>query len=199
LKIALTGCAKWRPIPVFCAPGGQIGAVAGEECVVAQPARRDEGFTEERKHDVAAAAHLGIMTALSLLAMFVLMTAMVDRFANVYPNVNQFYMAGLMAAPMAIIELLVMRGMYPDLRINLVFGGVAIVAFVLFFLGIRAQTAVGDVQFIKSMIPHHAGAILMCDRAPISDAELRKLCGEIAKGQQQEIEQMKRILARLSD
>jgi hypothetical protein len=139
------------------------------------------------------------MTALSFVAMFVLMYAMVDRFANVYPNVNQLYMAGLMAAPMVVIELLIMRGMYPDTRTNLVFGGVALVALVLFFLGIRAQTAVGDVQFIKSMIPHHAGAILMCDRAPISDAELRRLCGTIAKGQQQEIDQMKGILARLSN
>ena len=142
--------------------------------------------------------HLGIMTVLSFIAMFILMYAMVDRFANVYPNVNQFYMAGLMAAPMVIIELMVMRGMYPDMKMNLVFSGVAVIALVLFFAGIRAQAAVGDVQFIKSMIPHHSGAILMCDRAPITDAELRKLCGEITKGQQQEIDQMKQILARLN-
>jgi uncharacterized protein (DUF305 family) len=132
--------------------------------------------------------HLAIMTALSFIAMFILMYAMVDRFANVYPNINQFYMAGLMAAPMVVIELLVMRAMYPDIRIN-----------VIFFLGIRAQTAVGDVQFVKSMIPHHAGAILMCGRATITDTELKKLCGEIMQGQRQEIEQMKKILARLNE
>ncbi|WP_213289197.1 DUF305 domain-containing protein [Bradyrhizobium sp. sGM-13] len=141
---------------------------------------------------------LAIMTGLSFVAMFILMYAMVDRFANVYPNLNQFYMAGLMAAPMLMIELLVMRSMYPDSRMNLTFGGVAVVALVLFFLGIRAQTAVADVQFIKSMIPHHAGAILMCERSAISDAELGKLCSEIIKGQQQEIDQMKQILARLN-
>ncbi|WP_197521012.1 hypothetical protein [Bradyrhizobium icense] len=62
--------------------------------------------------------HLAVMTALSFIAMFILMYAMIDRFADVYPNVNQFYMAGLMAAPMLIIELLVMRGMYPDTRMN---------------------------------------------------------------------------------
>lgn len=45
------------------------------------------------------------MTVLSFIAMFILMYAMVDRFANVYPNVNQAYMAGLMAAPMVMIEL----------------------------------------------------------------------------------------------
>ena len=103
------------------------------------------------------------MTALSFIAMFILMYAMVDRIANVYPNLNQFYMAGLMAAPMVIIELFVMRTMYPDMRMNVIFGGVAFAALLIFFFGIRAQTAVGDVQFVKSMIPHHSGAILMCD------------------------------------
>ena len=141
--------------------------------------------------------HLAFMTGLSFVAMFILMYAMVDRFADVYPNLNQFYMAGLMAAPMLIIELLVMRAMYPDMKMNVIFGGVAFAALLIFFFGIRAQTAVGDVQFVKSMIPHHSGAILMCDRATITDAELKKLCGEIVKGQQQEIDQMKTILARL--
>jgi hypothetical protein len=40
--------------------------------------------------------------ALSFISMYVLMYAMVDRFANVYPNFNQFYMAGLMTAPMVL-------------------------------------------------------------------------------------------------
>lgn len=55
--------------------------------------------------------HLAIMTVPSFIAMFILMYAMVDGFANVYPNVNQFYLAGLMAAPMTVIELLVIRAM----------------------------------------------------------------------------------------
>ena len=40
------------------------------------------------------------MMGLSFVAMYALMYAMVDQWANVYNNVNQFYMAGLMAAPM---------------------------------------------------------------------------------------------------
>lgn len=139
-----------------------------------------------------------VMTVLSYVAMFILMYAMVDRLANVFPNINQAYMAGLMAAPMVLIELGVMRGMYPNARMNVAITGVSLIALLLFFLGIRLQTAVGDGQFIKSMIPHHAGAILMCERAAITDAELKTLCGEIIKGQQQEIDQMKAILARLS-
>lgn len=37
----------------------------------------------------------------------------------------------------------------------------------------------------------------MCDRSSVTDAELKKLCGEIAESQQREIDQMKAILARL--
>lgn len=142
--------------------------------------------------------HLGIMTFLSFLAMFALMYSMVDRFANVYPNLNQAYMAATMAAPMVIIELLIMRAMYKDKRMNMIIIGLAALVLALSFWAIRAQAGIGDVQFVKSMVPHHSGAILMCEQARISDAELKKLCEDIVKGQQQEIDQMKQILARLS-
>ena len=74
---------------------------------------------------------------------------------------------------------------------------VSVVALGAFFLGIRQQAAIGDKSFLTSMIPHHAGAILMCERAPIQDAEIKKLCSEIISNQQREIDQMKSMLARL--
>ena len=37
----------------------------------------------------------------------------------------------------------------------------------------------------------------MCREASISDAELKKLCGEIIESQQREINQMQAILTRL--
>ena len=138
--------------------------------------------------------HLAIMTGLSFVAMYVLMYAMVDRLANVYMNVNQVYMAGLMAAPMVLIELAVMRGMYRDKRLNAVAAGGALIAGVAFLFLIRQQAAVGDRQFLRSMIPHHAGAILMCSEAPVTDAEIRSLCQNILMSQQAEIDQMKAML-----
>jgi uncharacterized protein (DUF305 family) len=76
-------------------------------------------------------------------------------------------------------------------------GGVATIAGVAFFMLIRVQGGVGDRQFVRSMIPHHASAILMCQQAPIQDEEIRNLCGEIVSGQQREVAQMKVILDRL--
>jgi hypothetical protein len=54
-------------------------------------------------------ARLAAMAALMFVAMFILMYAMVDRLDNVDPNLNQFYMAGLMTAPMVLIELALVR------------------------------------------------------------------------------------------
>jgi uncharacterized protein (DUF305 family) len=65
------------------------------------------------------------------------------------------------------------------------------------FALIRTQTTIGDRAFLRSMIPHHSGAILMCSEASISDPEVVALCGQIIKSQRDEIEQMKAILGRM--
>ena len=140
---------------------------------------------------------LAIMTAIMFVAMFVLMYAMVDRFQNVFLNLNQLYMAALMTAAMVLIELAIMRSMYPNRTANIAIVLISVVALAASWVGIRHQLAVGDGQFVRSMIPHHAGAVLMCEKAPIEDSEIQSLCQEITRGQEAEIEQMKTILSRL--
>lgn len=56
---------------------------------------------------------------------------------------------------------------------------------------------ISDRQFLKSMIPHHASAILMCNRASIRDADIRRLCRDIISGQSEQIDQMKAKLREL--
>jgi len=142
--------------------------------------------------------NLAIMAVLSFLAMYMLMYAMVDHFANVYTNFNQLYMAGLMTAPMVAFELLLMRSMYTSAKLNSLIIMASAVALIGFFLLIRQQTAISDKQFLRSMIPHHAGAILMCEQATIRDPEIQKLCEGIRASQQAEIDQMKAKLKALS-
>lgn len=126
--------------------------------------------------------------------MYILMYAMVNKFDNVIPNINQFYMAGLMTMPMVLIEMLVMSAMYMDKNINKLIIILSLSGLVVFFLLIRFQGAVSEKQFLKSMIPHHASAILMCEKTKISDPEIKGLCNNIVSSQQQEIEQMKTLL-----
>ena len=143
--------------------------------------------------------HLTVMALLSFIAMYMLMYSMVNALSNVFNNVNQVYMAGVMASPMVIIELVVMRQMYADARLNTLIAAAAVIVGVALFVLLRQQSGVGDRQFLRSMIPHHASAILMCNEASIRDAEIRRLCGEIVSSQQREIDQMKTILRRLGE
>jgi uncharacterized protein (DUF305 family) len=64
------------------------------------------------------------------------------------------------------------------------------------FLFIRWQAAITDEQFLRSMIPHHSGAILMCERAQLRNAELRELCDAIIESQREEINLMAAMLQR---
>jgi len=154
-------------------------------------------------HHAKAAPHqqpygkLGLMGILSFISMYTLMYAMVNTFANVIPNVNQIYMAGLMTMPMLIIEVLLMSVMYPDKRRNALVIALSAVGLIGFFLLIRRQEAVGDRQFLKSMIPHHASAILMAGQADLDDPEVKRLSEKIIADQQAEIRQMKAKLEEL--
>lgn len=134
------------------------------------------------------------MTLLSFAAMYVLMYAMVNQLDNVLPNINQFYMAGMMSMPMVLIELGVMSAMYMDKNRNKWIFILSAIALVVFFLLIRFQGGVSDRQFLKSMIPHHASAILMCEETKLSDPNIQALCSDIITSQQQEIAQMKTLL-----
>ncbi len=137
---------------------------------------------------------LAAMTVLSFIAMYNLMYAMVDTFGSVFNNINQVYMAGLMAMPMVLIELVLMGNMYPNDNLNRGLMVASVIAGAAFFALIRQQVAVTDTQFLRSMIPHHSGAILMCSKAPVQSKEIKDLCQSIIKGQDEEIRQMKAML-----
>lgn len=150
--------------------------------------------TQDRQMMASHYRRLALMTGLSFIAMYILMYAMVNTISNVYPSFNQAYMAGLMTAPMVVLELILMGAMYSNRRWNLAILLGAAMLGMLCFLAIRQQGFVGDREFARSMIPHHSGAILMCREADLSDPRLRSLCKTIIAGQQAEIDQLTAIL-----
>lgn len=95
------------------------------------------------------------MAALSFVAMYVLMYAMVNTFDNVYANFHQRF-------------------------------------------AIRDQSAITERQFLKLMIPHHAAAIPMCEKAKLTDRNVRNLCERIIESQSAEIAEMKEKLAKIA-
>lgn len=125
------------------------------------------------------------------------MYLMVDSYANVYMNLNQLYMAGVMTIPMILIELFLMGSMYNNRMFNFLIIAFSIVVFIILIIFVRKQTAINDKEFLKSMIPHHAAAILMCKENHLQDPEIKELCKNISSTQQTEINFMKAKLHNL--
>lgn len=141
---------------------------------------------------------LALNLVLSGIIMYFVMFAMIDGWADFRNNLNMAYMALTMAAPMGILMLATMGGMYRNRALNIGLYALFAVLFLAAFFGIRTQGLIDDRQFIGSMIPHHSGAILMCREARLQDAELLALCAEIEAAQRREIQQMEAIETRLA-
>jgi len=139
---------------------------------------------------------LAIELILDFIIMYLVMYTMIASLDHFYFNLNNVYMTLMMVSPMAILMLVFMRSMYPSKRTNLMIGGAAALIFAVSFYGMRTQAVVGDTEFLRSMIPHHSGAILMCREASLTDPEVLALCDEIVRSQEREIAEMKAILAR---
>ena len=139
---------------------------------------------------------LALNLAISLLIMYLAMFAMIWSFGEFFNNSNMLYMALIMWAPMGSLMLLTMGMMYQNKKLNMILHLMFAAIFVLSFVGIREQGLVGDSQFLRSMIPHHSGAILMCEEAELNDPKIKRLCGGIIASQKAEIAQMKALLER---
>lgn len=139
---------------------------------------------------------LGIEMAVDFVIMYLVMYTMIAALDHLLLNINNVYMTLMMVAPMAVVMLIGMRSMFQSRRLNVTIGAIAALVFLASFAAMRAQGGVGDTQFLRSMIPHHSGAILMCERASLRNPEIVALCQEIVKSQQEEIAQMEAILAR---
>ena len=142
-------------------------------------------------------ASLALQTVVSGIIMYLVMFVMIDSLSSFYNNLNMFYMTLMMVAPMVVLMILAMRHMFPSTRANTALLAGSIAIFFGAFTLIRTQTTIDDQAFLRSMIPHHSGAILMCQEASISDPQVAKLCVEIIRSQRQEIEEKRGILQRM--
>lgn len=156
---------------------------------------RRRGSSAQMKHSQYSMFTLNI--GLSLIVMYLGMFTMIDGWGDFRNNLNMFYLALTMLAPMALVMLATMGGMYGNRRLNVALYVGFSVLFLAAFVATRTQALIDDRQFIASMIPHHSGAILMCRKAQLVDRELIDLCREITAGQRREIELMNTIQARL--
>jgi len=138
-----------------------------------------------------------VMMAISFIIMYIVMFLNVIEIKHYHTSVTRIYMAILMVAPMAVVMMLMMGKMYTDKKINMGITVGSIVVFIVTLIALRAQTPIGDVQYMKAMIPHHSSAILTSERADIKDPEVKKLAEDIIKAQRKEIAEMEASIKRL--
>lgn len=140
------------------------------------------------------------MLVASFVAMYITMYLNTYELDHVYFSLTRFYMSCLGISAMAIIMFLFMRKMYKNKQKNL---GIIVGSIGLFFaaLGlVRTQSPIiGDVLWMKAMIPHHSIAILTSERADIKDPEVKKLAESIISAQRKEIGEMKAMIKRLEN
>lgn len=135
------------------------------------------------------------MIAVSATLMFGLMYLNTYQPGHVWFSYTRLFMTFIMAGSMALVMLFFMRHMYKDRQANLavVIGSIALMGLGLWL--VRSQATVGDVAWMKAMIPHHSIAILTSERANITDPRVRKLADDIIEAQRREIVEMEGLIS----
>ena len=138
-----------------------------------------------------------VMIATSTVIMFGLMYLNTFALDHIWYSQTRTWMALLMGAVMAVIMLGFMWGMYKNRTANVAILIAGAVVFAVSLWLVRSQQTVGDVSYMKAMIPHHSIAILTSERAHIKDPRVRKLADGIIEAQVREIGEMKSLIADL--
>ncbi|PSB06203.1 DUF305 domain-containing protein [Pleurocapsa sp. CCALA 161] len=135
-----------------------------------------------------------IALSISYIVMFAIMFSRVNEWSNLFLSLNQVYMTGLMISAMLIIMLVIMGSMFKNKKLNIMLLGLGTALILTFWTLVRTQAGVGNQQFLRSMIPHHAAAILVCQQSSLTNPRIEELCTEIVQSQKEEIRIMKELM-----
>lgn len=142
-------------------------------------------------------ARFFVMVITSMVAMFVLMYLNTFSIDHMFFSQTRAWMAVVMGAAMAILMLLVMWSNFDSRRANLTLLAVSICVFSAALWLVRSQVTVGDIAYMKAMIPHHSIAVLTSSRAQIRDLRVRVLADGILSTQVREIAEMRTLISEL--
>lgn len=110
----------------------------------------------------------------------------IDNWDDFRFSLNDFYMVGLMTGWMVFF-----MGLF-TLQLGKTLWGLFFV--IIFFILIRTQWFVTEIQYLKGMIPHHSMAVLMSKRLQDKPNSIQHLLDQIIQTQKKEIIIMKQYL-----
>jgi hypothetical protein len=134
------------------------------------------------------------MIATSTFIMFFLMYQLIYSLDHAVFSVNRLIASLLMGCVMTIVMLSFMWSMYKGRGTKVAILVLAALLSVILLFVNRSQALVGDVGFLKSMIPHHSIAINNAQNASISDPRVRELADQIIEAQFREIAEMQLLI-----
>ena len=143
-------------------------------------------------------ARFAAMVVASTVVMFGLMYLNTYEVEHVFFSETRAYMAVVMGAAMAMTMLGFMLHMLKNRQANVAILIVGTLVFSAALWLVRSQATVGDVSYMRAMIPHHSIAIMTSRRARITDPRVRKLADGIAETQVREIAEMKGLIEDLA-
>lgn len=134
------------------------------------------------------------MIATSTVMMFPLMYQLIYSADHATFSLTRLVSSVVMGCLMAVIMLAFMWKMYegPKAKLAILVGSVLLGVIILAIN--RQQTLISDIDFMKSMIPHHSIAINNARKADIRDPRVRKLADVIIRSQVEEIAKMKLLV-----
>ena len=138
------------------------------------------------------------MIVTSIVVMFLLMYQLIYSADDAFFSLNRLVASLVAGCVMAIVMLAFMWSMYSGKGTKIAVVLLAAACGIGLLAVNRSQAAVGDVLFMKAMIPHHSIAINNARKASIKDPRVRKLADGIIESQVREIAEMKSLIGDIS-
>ena len=153
-----------------------------------------EGMSDHKPMMAMSWSRFAAMIGVSTFIMFFLMYQLIYSLDHAMFSVNRLVASLVMGCVMSVVMLSFMWSMYRGKAIKIaVLVGAAAGAVLLLAVN-RTQAVIGDVSFMRAMIPHHSIAINNARKATITDPRVRKLADGIIESQIREIAEMKLLI-----
>jgi hypothetical protein len=152
----------------------------------------DHGGGGDHDSDMQSKMYLrfGAMILTSMVLMYFVMFVGSWEFGHIRFSQSRIFMAITMGGVMGLVMLAWMLDMYKSVKGNI---AIVVVSLLLIAGGTfldRSQATVGDVSFLRAMIPHHSLAITRSERFDVNDLRVCELAVEISEAQRREILEM---------
>jgi hypothetical protein len=151
-------------------------------------------MNQQKKNMGMGWGRFAAMIATSTFIMVFLMYQLVHTFDHALFSMNRMIASLVMGGVMTVVMLAFMWSMYKGTGTKIA----VLVLAALFSVGLlvvnRTQAVIGDVNFMRSMIPHHSIAINNARKATITDPRVRELADNIIRAQVLEIRAMKLLI-----